>query len=214
MIVRDWNNTLQSHIDKFTTAVGKVKERDVLLLQNQKKITELARQTQMLKNAHGEIGSNLDAIFKLQEDQHRSLDELETRLDELERRHGGSAAASSSSSSSHQHNLSLSVYSEHSMDDSERRGAYELAEHINAQLGAVGDSLKDIVERLNRSFDAENADTALSSGVGADLINSTASSSSSSARAAVLKIPTASLELVVVGEIYCFPFRRSGARYN
>ena len=142
MIVRDWNNTLQSHIDKFTTAVGKVKERDVLLLQNQKKITELARQTQMLKNAHGEIGSNLDAIFKLQEDQHRSLDELETRLDELERRHGGSAAASSSSSSSHQHNLSLSVYSEHSMDDSERRGAYELAEHINASWAPSAIALK------------------------------------------------------------------------
>jgi nuclear pore complex protein Nup62 len=86
-IITKWHATLQEHVDEFSEATERVRQRDVLLLENQKRITTLAKEAQLLKGAHTELRSHLETVSELQYDLHTSLEQLESELDDLEREH-------------------------------------------------------------------------------------------------------------------------------
>jgi len=134
-----WHEKLQTHVDQFAQASEQVRRRDVALLENQKRITQLAKDAQILRTEHTELRWNLDTVTELQYDLHTSLEQLEQELDALEC-------------------SQLNVADNDS--DMKRQDAYEKASNINFQLHQMSTEIKDIVEKLNNTYQSQaQADT-------------------------------------------------------
>lgn len=63
-IIALWHDKLQVHLDVFADTAQRVRERDVVLIENQTKITELAKKAQLLKgvcslNAWDSVGDHV-----------------------------------------------------------------------------------------------------------------------------------------------------------
>jgi nuclear pore complex protein Nup62 len=150
-IVTKWNQTLQVHIDKFQDAAEQVRMRDVVLLENQKTITRLAKEAQVLKASHAELRSQLDMVSELLFDLHSALDQLEQELAELEKAQPVS------------------------MDnaDLDRKEAYELADRMDREIDVLSTHMRDIVEQLNRAREAsDKQDKTKGLGVALRILNS------------------------------------------
>ena len=130
-IVTEWNQILQSDIDAFAKAAEQVKRRDYLLLENQKRITELAKEAQILKQNYDGLKSDLFSVSELQVDLHASLENLERELDNLE---------SSTAGNAHEH------------ADLQRQEAYQRSAELENQLNVMSGQMKDVVERLNKNY--------------------------------------------------------------
>ena len=83
-IVTTWQDTLQRHVDQFVTAALAVRKRDNDMLENQKRITQLAKDAQILKQEHTELRWNLDTVTELQYDLHTSLEQVSVGLEWIE----------------------------------------------------------------------------------------------------------------------------------
>ncbi len=132
-IVTKWNLTLQQHVASFESAAEQVKRRDALLLENQKRVTELAKEAQMLRSSYTELRTDLDSVCELQVDLHSSLEQLERELDHLEAAHpqwfDGQA-------------------------ERQRQQAYDKAEQLTRQMDVMANQMRDAVTKINRQQEA------------------------------------------------------------
>ena len=127
-IVTKWSKALQVHVDKFQDAAEQVRARDVVLLENQKSITRLAKEAQVLKASHAELRSQLDMVSELLFDLHAALEQLEGELGALEKQQPGAQDSA----------------------DAQRGEAYDLAVRMDAEVEALQAHVRGIVEQLNR----------------------------------------------------------------
>jgi len=136
-IISEWEKSLEGHIDNFGKAVEQVKRRDMLLLENQKRITKLAKEARVLKTVHTGLQRDLETVSASQLDLENSLKLLEQDLDQLE--------------SSHQYDIDRNA-------DDARKEAYEKAENLTLKMDSMGEQMKQVVEKLNRTQESRTGD--------------------------------------------------------
>lgn len=138
-IVTKWSKALQVHVDKFQDAAEQVRARDVVLLENQKSITRLAKEAQVLKASHAELRSQLDMVSELLFDLHAALEQLEGELGALEKQQPGAQDSA----------------------DAQRGEAYDLAVRMDAEVEALQAHVRGVVEQLNRARGPGSSSVAL-----------------------------------------------------
>lgn len=79
-IISKWHEKLAKHLDLFQKTADKVRERDLVLFKNQMRITDLAKEAQLLKAEQDELQWKLDSIDELQSELGGSLDQIEKEL--------------------------------------------------------------------------------------------------------------------------------------
>jgi F0F1-type ATP synthase membrane subunit b/b' len=134
-IIYKWNQCIQSHVDRFQDVSGRVRKRDLELLETQKAIMRLTKNGRVLKAAHDELSYELDSIFELYEDVETALEELEKNLSELEAQTRETTYGSSVGADEHA--------------EQERKAAYELADELDMQMNQIESEVKRVVDNLN-----------------------------------------------------------------
>lgn len=130
-VISKWHEALQVHVDQFHLAAGRVLQGDIVLLENQKTISHLAKEAQLLRAAHSELRSELELVSELMFDLHAALEQLEKDIAALEKERGPEAGGENA--------------------DAERIEAYELAGKLEREIEDLGTKFQDLVAKINRS---------------------------------------------------------------
>lgn len=131
-----WSEQLESNADTFTKEAVKVSFWDSELMENQKKLGDLAGDVRRIQVAQKELDTNLDTVSEYQKELKGTLEQLEKSVDEIFEKQNQSPTPA----------------------DQEREKSLKLAIDIDDQLNTMTDSLKEIVEKLNESQNASPED--------------------------------------------------------
>ena len=130
-IMDDFRIKLAEQVNKFTTQALEVDERDRQLIQQRDRALKLDETTRRLKQNATALNAELELVLQRQDEMHAALRELELKVEE---------------EASHFRHLER---------PSERQQAYQLAEHLDAELGQTREELAECVEQLNAQRQAE-----------------------------------------------------------
>ena len=126
------------------------------LLGNQKRIGALAERTQLLEEAQQGIEGNLATISTHQVELHNTLSELEAQVDKITAHEQAAAAAAAAAAAR------MGIYGGvqngalaggngtiGAAADAERERCYRMALDVDRQLAQMGETLREVVDRLN-----------------------------------------------------------------
>ncbi|CAK5206375.1 unnamed protein product [Aphanomyces euteiches] len=128
-----WSEQLESHAMAFTNEAVRVSHWDTELMENQKKLGDLAIDVRRLQVSQKELNANLDTIASYQTELESTLENLESSVDKMFESHRQIPDAA----------------------DLEREQTLQLSVDIDNQLNMMSTALKETIERLNQS-QAEN----------------------------------------------------------
>jgi len=130
MIINDWGTMIETSSREFHKQAQQVNEWDRKITENNDKIAELTNSLRAVNASHVELQHGIELVESKQNDLDALLTSLESEIDTLEQQAGAIAPA-----------------------DQEREATYLKAEQINSQLDQMALSMKELVDRLNRSHD-------------------------------------------------------------
>jgi len=130
-IMDDFRIKLAEQVNKFTTQALQVDERDRQLIQQRDRALKLDETTRRLKQNATALNAELELVLGRQDEMHAALRELESKVEEE------------------------ANHFRHLERPSERQQAYQLAEHLDAELGQTREELAECVEQLNAQRQAE-----------------------------------------------------------
>ena len=130
-IMDDFRLRLGDQVNTFTQQALEVDERDRQLIQERDRVLQLTDTTQRLKQNAAALNAELELILQRQDEMHAALAALEKKVED---------------EAAHFRQLER---------PSERQRAYQLAEHLDTELGQTREELAECVEQLNHQRQAE-----------------------------------------------------------
>jgi len=130
-IMDDFRLRLGEQVNTFTQQALEVDERDRQLIQERDRVLQLTDTTQRLKQNAAGLNAELELILQRQDEMHAALAALEKKVEE---------------EAAHFRQLER---------PSERQRAYQLAEHLDTELGQTREELAECVGQLNQQRQAE-----------------------------------------------------------
>ncbi|OQR94030.1 nuclear pore glycoprotein [Thraustotheca clavata] len=128
-IINMWSEQLENHAMAFTNEAVRVSHWDTELMENQKKLGDLAIDVRRLQMAQKELNANLDTISAYQMELDSTLENLESSVDKLFESHRQIPDTA----------------------DIEREQGLQLSVDIDNQLNMMSTALKETIDRLNAS---------------------------------------------------------------
>ncbi|KDO15930.1 hypothetical protein SPRG_18530, partial [Saprolegnia parasitica CBS 223.65] len=128
-IINMWSEQLENHAMAFTNEAVRVSHWDAELMENQKKLGDLAIDVRRLQMAQKELNANLDTISAYQLELDATLETLESSVDKLFENHRQIPDTA----------------------DIERERGLQLSVDIDNQLTMMSTALKETIDRLNQS---------------------------------------------------------------
>jgi nuclear pore complex protein Nup62 len=128
-IVNRWSADLEQHVKTFTRQAVAIGKWDLEVMQNGSRIHELYKEARQLEVAQKEIDQNLQIVGGKQSELDQMLKQLETDVRKLWQDHQRTVQPA----------------------DEERESCYQLAQNVDAQLGTMHDTLKELIDKINEA---------------------------------------------------------------
>jgi len=122
-----WGRELEDQTIAFREQALKISKWDKMLLANSSKILELHDNVTKVEHAQKQLGTNLEAIQRQQEELHQLLNQVEDEV------------------------VKVCKDDAKKMSDDEREKGYEMAQHLNDELDQLEGMLKGHIAKLNAS---------------------------------------------------------------